>query len=55
MSAENDECQTCGDPLLDEGVLYWDGQKIICPSCGTVHWISCDSESGPALRGPADY
>ena len=48
------DCQECGEELLEEGVLYWDGQEIICPGCGTVHQVCCDSETAPHLHRSAD-
>ena len=49
---EDGDCQNCGDDLLVEGAVYYDGQEIVCPSCKTVHWVCCDSETPVHLHGP---
>ena len=52
--SEDGDCQTCGEDLLIEGALYYDGQEIICPSCKTRYWICCDRENGLYLHELAD-
>ena len=38
------DCQTCGDDLLVEGTVYYDGQEIVCPSCKTVHLVCMEHD-----------
>lgn len=54
MCTDAGECQDCGEELLEEGVLYNDGQIVTCLSCGATHWVCCDSETPAHLHGPAD-
>lgn len=39
------DCLECGDEILVEGEVYYDGQSVTCPGCGLEHFVCCDSET----------
>lgn len=47
---DDGECLDCGELLLREGHVYYDGQEIVCPACQLQHWVCCDTETAVHLH-----
>ena len=46
----SDTCPYCGELVLEAGVLYTDGDILLCPICGRPCLVCCSEEFGLHLH-----